>query len=31
MSDIKQRIKDLWEFSTDRDASPYKETEEYVK
>lgn len=29
MSDIKQRVKDLWEFSTDRDAHPHKDTEEY--
>lgn len=29
MSDIKQRVKDLWEFSTDRNASPHKDTEQY--
>lgn len=29
MNDIKQRVKEIWEFSTDRGASPHKDTEQY--
>jgi hypothetical protein len=29
MDEVKQRVKDLWQFSTDKEPSPYKDTEEY--